>query len=194
MDSAGSSPLAPTMHSPRWGGSRSATAVSMAQGARMTTQPERFVRGGWAHRVEGGLDGDGWTVSIDANPHRIDIDEPSLLEAAPRIKLDGDRLKPKLRLAYNATSTAPFRLGNAEAQLHLFISAPSYLERLRRLLVGSLRRLPIFFWMPHLAVSPNDAGIAWRYTVIVEGTELGTIVWSPGRGFEHAPPAPSGQS
>jgi hypothetical protein len=151
------------------------------------TEPERFVIGGWAHRVEGGLDGVGWTIFIDGDQHRIDVDEPSLLEAAPRISVDGDRRKPKLRLAYNTTSTAPLRVGVVDAQLRLHIRAPSYLERLRRVFVGSLRRLPIFFWMPHLAVNPNDALVEWAYTVILEGTEMGTILWFPGRGFDYAP-------
>lgn len=153
----------------------------------MATQPERFVIGGWAHRVEGGLDGAGWSISIDGEPHRIAMDEPSPMESAPRISVDGNRLKPKLRLAYNSTSTAPFRIGEADAQLRLHLWAPPYLERLRRVFVGALRRLPIFFWMPHLAVSHHDLGVMWRYAVIIERTEMGTITWSPGVGFDHAP-------
>ncbi len=148
---------------------------------------ERFVTGGWAHRFEGGLDGDGWTVSVDGDPHRIDLEGPSPLGNSPRITVDGDQLTPKLRLAYNSTSTAALRVGPADAQLRLQIWAPPYLERLRRTFFGGLRRLPIFFWMPHLAVSQSDAGVEWRYTLSVDGTEMGTMIWFPGKGFGYAP-------
>ena len=151
-------------------------------------EPEWLVTGGWAHRVQGSVNEAGWTVSVDGTPHRIDVEAPSPIEAAPRIIVDGTRLKPKLRLAYNRTSAAAFRLDQADAELRLHIWAPPYLERLRRTLLGALRRLPIFFWMPHLAVSPDDAGVEWRYALIVDRTEIGTIVWFPGKGFGYELP------
>jgi hypothetical protein len=151
-------------------------------------QPEWFVTGGWAHRVEGGVDGVGWTVSVDGNPHRIDIEAPSPLASSPRITLDGERLKPKLRLAYNKISAAPFRVGEADAQLRLQIWAPPYIERLRRTFLGALRRIPIFFRKPQLDDSQADGGVECRYTVIIDGTEMGTIIWFPGKGFAYAPP------
>jgi hypothetical protein len=55
-----------------------------------------------------------------------------------------------------------------------------------------LRRLPIFFWAPHLAVSQSDALVEWRYALIVDGTEMGAMMWYPGTGFEYAPLGPGG--